>query len=65
MAETITIIIHTEGAAFDEPTPEIARILRRLSDTFERQGIPGAKLYDLNGNACGSVSIRHMSHREA
>lgn len=64
MAETITITIHTEGAAFDEPATEVARILRDLAGTFARHGLPGEKLRDLNGNTCGSVTIRAMSHGE-
>ena len=56
--EHITIKIETGNAAFeDSPTAEIARILRKLADDFERNGIPPETLRDINGNFCGSVHI--------
>jgi hypothetical protein len=59
MSERITIEIVTEGAAFDDfPAREVASILRDLAAVFGRDGIPGGKLRDSNGNTCGSVTIR-------
>lgn len=53
--ERITITIDTDNAAFEgEPAYEIARILRKLADQFETEGVPPEKIYDLNGNACGT-----------
>ena len=56
--ETVTITINTENAAFeDSPTGEIARILRDLAERFEQDGIPPEKLFDINGNSVGTVTI--------
>jgi len=59
--EKIEITIETGNAAFDdEPATEIARILRKLADRFERDGaLPdGLPLQDANGNTCGRVWIQ-------
>jgi hypothetical protein len=59
--EHIAINIRTSGAAFeDSPTSEIARILRKLADQFENDGIPAQTLRDVNGNTCGSVAIESL-----
>lgn len=52
----ISISIENSGEAFDEPHTEIARILRDLANSIE-QGIERTKLYDVNGNKCGTVSM--------
>ena len=52
----ITINIENSGSAFDEPHQEIARILRELANSIE-QGVERTKLYDINGNKCGTVSM--------
>lgn len=58
MSERIIIEIETAGAAFDDaPASEIARILRGLAARFENDGIPPSRLFDLNGNACGGVTV--------
>ena len=51
-----SITIDTDGAAFEDPGPELARILRRLADGLDRGGIEptdAARLYDVNGNNVG------------
>lgn len=57
--EWITLAIQTSGAAFeDEPATEVARILRELAERFEEYGHPQfRKLYDINGNACGTITV--------
>ena len=54
---TWTFIIEDDGAAFEDvPTAEIARILRRLADTFEGgMEDPVGSLQDCSGNSCGHV----------
>jgi hypothetical protein len=64
----ITITIATDNAAFeDNPAPEVARILHKLSgeirtssgntaDHFQRD-FDGEKLRDYNGNTVGQVEI--------
>jgi hypothetical protein len=52
----ITININNSGSAFDEPDQEVARILRELANSIE-QGVERTKLYDINGNKCGTVSM--------
>ena len=61
----ITITINTDNAAFeDDPSSEVARILRQLIDRLTRgaaaddlQEADGIKLRDINGNMVGSVSV--------
>lgn len=56
--EKITIRIETGNDAFsDSPTAEIARILRKLADDFERDGLPPGVLRDINGNSVGTLEI--------
>lgn len=56
--EHITIKIETGNSAFDgSQVSEIARILRKLADDFERHGAPSHYIRDLNGNLCGSIQI--------
>lgn len=53
----ITINIENSGSAFDdEPNIEVARILRELARSIE-QGVERTKLYDINGNKCGTVQM--------
>lgn len=50
------IEINADNAAFDdEPSYEIARILRDLAKRIETNGCHDAtfSLYDVNGNKCG------------
>lgn len=57
--EGIEILISTDNAAFeDSPASEVARILRELAERFEDDGIPPARLRDVNGNTCGTVEVR-------
>lgn len=57
MSETITIVVNTANAAFeDAPASEVARILRTIADRMESHGIPPCPR-DANGNKCGSVSV--------
>lgn len=60
MSERITIEIETGGAAFDDGAgAEAARILRKLAQRLESGDVlAGAgRLFDLNGNACGRVTV--------
>lgn len=50
----ITIDINNSGSAFDEPRPEIARILRELAERIDAGQTPNF-VYDVNGNKCGTV----------
>lgn len=52
----ITINIENSGEAFDEPRPEIARILRELAARIENDHTPSV-VRDINGNKCGTVSM--------
>lgn len=52
----ISITIDNSGSAFDNPHAEVARILRELAQSIE-QGVERTKLYDINGNRCGTVSM--------
>ena len=56
----ISIEINNSGSAFDEPQQEVARILRELANSIE-QGVERTRLYDVNGNRCGTVSINFES----
>jgi hypothetical protein len=54
----LKVEIQDSGAAFDEtPATETARILRKLADIIERDGIfeggDELRLFDLFGNRCG------------
>jgi hypothetical protein len=52
---TLTVTIRADNAAFDEPGPELARILREIADTVEhRADIHGSHCYDVNGNHVGT-----------
>lgn len=51
-----SVSIDMAGAAFEDPGPELARILRKLADGLERGGIDVSdecRLFDVNGNKCG------------
>jgi hypothetical protein len=57
-----TLTIDTSNAAFG-PTPadrgaEIARLLRALADDMaDNEGGYSARLFDINGNNCGTAEI--------
>ena len=53
---TITIRLKTENAAFEDRDAEVTRILREWAARIPEDGY-GAKLYDVNGNTVGSVTI--------
>ncbi len=58
----VTITIKTDNAAFeDDPTHEVARILRKLADQMEESGLfqsgLSRKLVDFNGNVVGQMEI--------
>ena len=48
-----TIKINTGNEAFDQPSIEIARILRKLAKDVDL-GIFEGKIFDINGNTVGS-----------
>lgn len=61
----VTIEINCDGAAFDPRTwddergNELSRILADLAGEMERSGlIPERPLRDINGNKCGTVTVR-------
>ena len=62
MTERIKLFIETRGAAMAEsPMGEIARILRRLADRAERDGlIDYIPLRDINGNKIGELQIETL-----
>lgn len=49
--------IHTDSAAFEEPGPEVARILRELAGRVESYTFDNPEtvspVRDINGNYCG------------
>ena len=62
---TVTITINTDNAAFeDDMLGEVARILETQvvrdmrSGTYYVVGCENARVFDLNGNTCGTVSIQ-------
>lgn len=52
----LTIEIENSGAAFDDPRPELARILRDLASKLENGRNP-TSVRDINGNLCGQVYL--------
>lgn len=55
---TYRIEIKTDNAAFeDDPGYEVARILRKLADRVESEGLDQVRLMDINGNCVGSVEV--------
>ena len=59
--------INTDSAAFgdddpafaDDPTPELARILRRIAEQLETESFHEFRtVYDVNGNAVGRYTLR-------
>lgn len=58
----ITIKICTDNAAFEEAGgSEVARILRKLADNFDRDGFHVyEKLRDINGNVVGSTEYSEV-----
>ena len=55
---TYRIEIETGNAAFeDEPSFEVARILRTLADRIESEGLSDVRLFDYNGNAVGAAEV--------
>lgn len=70
MGERISIELNTNGnAAFeDEPASEIADILRKAATRIENgdfgQDGEGFRLNDINGNACGRVTIEKVEDEE-
>lgn len=58
----VTITFSCDGAAFDEPATEIARILREIAKRAERGDdapAPGLSVFDINGNRVGQWLITH------
>lgn len=55
--EFITIKFGTDNAAFANPGPEIARILRKIANHFETTGTAPNAIRDINGNFVGEVQI--------
>ena len=57
-----------DHAAMDEdPSEEVARILRELADRIAEYGVPnadGARLMDFNGNQVGEVSVDWEEDKE-
>lgn len=55
----VTIEIKCDNAAFgSDPQFEVARILRKLSDNLEDNGMGDEELlFDINGNYVGALSV--------
>jgi hypothetical protein len=56
-----TVQIRCNNAAFDpDPAPEVARILREISDKINREGLSGffETIRDVNGNDVGAFAIK-------
>ena len=52
----ITIEIDTENAAFqDDPFGELARLMDYIATYAQERYYLPTKLYDINGNPCGTV----------
>lgn len=52
------ITVNMDNASFEEPSEEIARILRGLAHRIETdQQCESRKIYDLNGNAVGTIKF--------
>lgn len=49
--------INLDNAAFEEPSVEVARILRKVADDIERVDDPEMTLRDINGNCVGTVRL--------
>lgn len=60
--QQVNIQFSTTNAAFvdDDPGFEVARILRKLADKLETDGVPGDEypLHDVNGNRVGECTIQ-------
>jgi len=53
-----TVEIQCDGAAFDDdPTCEVARLLRQVASRVEKDGEPRGGLVDGNGNSVGSYGF--------
>ena len=52
----ISLTMNVDNAAFkgENMVPEIVRILRKLADDIDTNGVRGMKLRDVNGNTSGS-----------
>lgn len=49
------VTIECDNAAFeDDPSCEVANILRKVVRAVEKDGSQGGRLADSNGNTCGS-----------
>ena len=61
--KTISIVIETNGAAFDDhEAGEVSRILRTLCRELADDMRPGQNgLYDINGNTAGNVKIEVLT----
>lgn len=61
----ITITINTDNAAFHGDglpntslADEVGRILHDLACKIENEGVDEARILDINGNACGKLTVR-------
>ncbi len=53
----VEIIIHTGNAAFEDNPGELSRILQQIAETCDDGIIVKHILFDVNGNAVGSVKV--------
>ena len=51
-----TLAIESENEAFEDPQPEVVRILREVADQMER-GTYCANIRDTNGNTVGTFEL--------
>lgn len=57
---TIVIDNFDNAAMADDQTGEVCRMLRRLADRIEENGVPnadGVRMLDGNGNSVGNVDV--------
>ncbi len=54
-----SVYIDCDGDAFaEDPTPEIARLLKQIAQRMEQDGESCGGLRDTNGNSCGGFEYK-------
>lgn len=56
--ETFTLNVRLNGAAFEWPMTELARILREIAGRLEEEGADSGAIRDSNGNSCGGFGFQ-------
>ena len=64
MSAYFKLEIKSDSAAFaEDPHEEVARILRELARSIAH-GAERTKVYDVNGNRCGTVTMKFETEEE-